>query len=180
MPKRSYPFSESFSSQYKVHVGQKEINNCGVFGLKCRQEVYEKTKNMLFNGTKAVMGRIWKADGEEKVSDVLVSDPAPGHQTLLRGQTTIGLDGRLKRADAVPAGLGFEEAVLSVRASRVSRLRPAVQQLLRPLLLLMLRHRVSLHHLNTTVFMNSSVSDRHSVLSYSERYERVLCCGCSS
>lgn len=48
------------------------------------------------------MGRIWKADGEEKVSDVLVSDPAPGHQTLLRGQTTIGLDGRLKRADAVP------------------------------------------------------------------------------
>lgn len=49
-----------------------------------------------------MMGRIWKADGEEKVSDVLVSAPAPGHQTLLRGQTTIGLDGRLKRADAVP------------------------------------------------------------------------------
>lgn len=40
MPKRSYPFSESFSSQYKVHVGQKEINNCGVFGLKYKQEIY--------------------------------------------------------------------------------------------------------------------------------------------
>ncbi|RXN35026.1 apoptosis regulatory Siva [Labeo rohita] len=107
MPKRSYPFSESFSSQYKVHVGLKEINNCGVFGLKYRQEIYEKTKNLLFNGTKAMMGRIWKADGEEKASDALVSDqtavsPAPGHQTLLKGQTRIGLDGRLQKASAAP------------------------------------------------------------------------------
>ncbi|XP_016104513.1 apoptosis regulatory protein Siva [Sinocyclocheilus grahami] len=97
MPKRSYPFSESFSSQYKVRVGQKEVNNCGASGLRYRQEVYEKTKNLLFNGTKAMMGRLWKADGEEKASDALVS-----HQTLLRGQTRIGLDGRLQKADAGP------------------------------------------------------------------------------
>lgn len=43
MPKRSYPFSETFSSQYKVHVGQKEMNSYGVFGPKYRQEVYGKT-----------------------------------------------------------------------------------------------------------------------------------------
>lgn len=67
----------------------------------------EKTKNLLFNGTKAVMGRIWKADGEEKLTDVSVSDvmsvsSASAHQTLLKGQTLIGTDGRLKKANSVP------------------------------------------------------------------------------
>ena len=42
MPKRSYPFSESFSSQYKVHVGQRELTQNGVFGGKYRQEIYGK------------------------------------------------------------------------------------------------------------------------------------------
>lgn len=50
------------------------------------------------------MSRIWKADGEEKPSDILVSDPssassAQGHQTLLKGQTLIGTDGRLQKAN---------------------------------------------------------------------------------
>ncbi|XP_051725027.1 apoptosis regulatory protein Siva [Ctenopharyngodon idella] len=169
MPKRSYPFSESFSSQYKVHVGQKEINNCGVFGLKYRQEIYEKTKNLLFNGTKAMMGRIWKADGEEKVSDLLVSDPAPGHQTLLRGQTTIGLDGRLKRADAVPGCAAAPSACCVCQ--RVSGSRKPCSQCERPAC-------------PACVQQCSSCSDRCcslcSVTDYSERYERVLCCGCSS
>lgn len=40
MPKRSCPFTESFSTQYKIHVGQKELNLHGVFGNKYRQEVY--------------------------------------------------------------------------------------------------------------------------------------------
>ncbi|XP_052009467.1 apoptosis regulatory protein Siva-like isoform X2 [Xyrauchen texanus] len=106
MPKRSYPFSETFSSQYKVHVGQKEMSNYGVFGLKYKQEIYEKTKNLLFNGTKTVMSRIWNVDGDEPVSGVKVSDhttasSVSGHQTLLKGQTLIGSDGRLKKRNAV-------------------------------------------------------------------------------
>lgn len=42
MPKRSCPFTDSFSTQYKIHVGQKELNLHGVFGNKYRQEVYGK------------------------------------------------------------------------------------------------------------------------------------------
>ncbi|XP_067310559.1 apoptosis regulatory protein Siva [Pseudorasbora parva] len=169
MPKRSYPFSESFSSQYKVHVGLKELNNCGVFGIKYRQEVYEKTKSLLFNGTKAVMGRLWKADGEEKGSDVPVSDPAPGHQTLLRGQTTIGLDGRLKKADAGP-GCAAAPSACGV-CQRASGSRKLCSQCERPAC-------------PVCVQMCSLCSDHCcslcSVTDYSERYERVLCCGCSS
>ncbi|KAK3538053.1 hypothetical protein QTP70_027407 [Hemibagrus guttatus] len=104
MPKRSCPFTDSFSTQYKVHVGQKELLH-GVFGNKYRQEVYEKTKNLLFSGTRAVMERIWKVDAEGKCSDVDMCNqgvvtPA-NNQLLLRGQTLIGFDGKLKKAKAV-------------------------------------------------------------------------------
>ncbi|XP_015245407.1 apoptosis regulatory protein Siva [Cyprinodon tularosa] len=99
MPKRTYPFPESFSSQYKIHIGQREINNYSVFGNKYRQDVYESTKNLLFNGAKAVVGKIWSG---EKCAD---SQPngkiSPCSQTLLRGQTLIGHDGKLTRTNAV-------------------------------------------------------------------------------
>lgn len=42
MPKRACPFPETFSSQYKIHVGEQELNNYGVFGNKYRQEIYGK------------------------------------------------------------------------------------------------------------------------------------------
>lgn len=42
MPKRSCPFTETFSSQYKIHVSQRELSNQGVFGNKYRQEIYGK------------------------------------------------------------------------------------------------------------------------------------------
>lgn len=42
MPKRACPFPETFSSQYKIHIGQHELNNYGVFGNKYRQEIYGK------------------------------------------------------------------------------------------------------------------------------------------
>uniref|UniRef100_A0A8C1UHZ5 Apoptosis regulatory protein Siva n=1 Tax=Cyprinus carpio TaxID=7962 RepID=A0A8C1UHZ5_CYPCA len=174
MPKRSCPFSESFSSQYKVHVGQKEINNCGVLGLKYRQETYEKTKNLLFSGTRAVMGRLWKADGAEKASDALVSDltavsPAPGQQTLLKGQTRIGLDGRLQRADTA-AGCAAAPSACCV-CQRVSGSRKACSQCER--------------HACAACIQQCNICSEHccslcSVTDYSERYERVLCCGCSS
>ncbi|XP_043088262.1 apoptosis regulatory protein Siva [Puntigrus tetrazona] len=174
MPKRSCPFSESFSSQYKVHVGQKEINR-GVFGLKYRQEVYEKTKNLLFNGTKAVMGRLWKADGSEKASDEPVSDQtaepaAPGPQTLLKGQTRIGLDGRLQRAAAAAAGGAAAPPVCCV-CQRLSGSRGPCS-------------RCERHACAPCIQQCTVCSDRCcsfcSVTDYSERYERVLCCDCSS
>lgn len=59
----------------------------------------EKTKNLLFNGAKAVMGKIWT--GEERCTDPQPTGQAPTpscSQTLLRGQTLIGHDGRLTRA----------------------------------------------------------------------------------
>ncbi|XP_016361829.1 apoptosis regulatory protein Siva-like [Sinocyclocheilus anshuiensis] len=167
MPKRSYPFSESFSSQYKVHVGQKQINNCGAFGLKYRQEVYEKTKNLLFNGTKAMMGRIWKADA--LVSGPAAVSPAPGPQTLLKGQTRIGLDGRLQRASAAPGCAAAPSACCVCQ--RVSGLRKPCSQCERPACAACIRQC-------------NICSDRCcslcTITDYSERYERVLCCGCSS
>ncbi|XP_063039740.1 apoptosis regulatory protein Siva [Engraulis encrasicolus] len=110
MPKRSCPFAETFSSQYKIHVGQKELSSHGVFGNKYRQEIYEKTKNLLFNGTKAVMGTLWKVDGDEKACNghALEENPTPnGNHALLKGQTVISFDGKLKRTSAasgVPSG----------------------------------------------------------------------------
>ncbi|XP_064784397.1 apoptosis regulatory protein Siva-like isoform X1 [Oncorhynchus masou masou] len=103
MTKRAYPFAESFSSQYKIHVGQKELNHHGVFGNTYRQEVFEKTKDLLFNGTKAVMGKIWNVDAE-KCSAIQPSGSGMKpdvSQTLLRGQTLIGQDGRLQRTTPV-------------------------------------------------------------------------------
>lgn len=58
----------------------------------------EKTKNLLFNGAKAVMGKIWT--GEEGCTDQQPTGPA-AYQALLRGQTLIGSDGRLRRANPV-------------------------------------------------------------------------------
>ncbi|XP_065105199.1 apoptosis regulatory protein Siva [Paramisgurnus dabryanus] len=174
MPKRSYPFSETFSSQYKVHVGQKQMNQCGVFGLKYRQEVYEKTKNLLFNGTKAVMGRIWKADGEEKLTDVSVSDvtsgsSTPAHQTLLKGQTLIGTDGRLKKANSVP-GCASGPAVCCV-CQRVSGSRQPCAQCDRS------SCPACTQQCNSC---SSHCCNLCAVTDYSERYDRVLCVSCSS
>lgn len=77
----------------------------------------EKTKNLLFNGTRAVMGRIWKVDSEEHCSDADACnrvDVTPVHnQQLLKGQTVIGLDGKLKKANAVSGKPGLQCALIS-------------------------------------------------------------------
>ncbi|XP_034078459.1 apoptosis regulatory protein Siva isoform X2 [Gymnodraco acuticeps] len=106
MTKRTCPFPETFSSQYKIHVGQQELNNYSVFGNKYRQEIYSKTKNLLFNGAKAVMGKIWT--GEESSTNPQPNGQAETpacSQTLLRGQTLIGQDGRLTRVNSAQGEL---------------------------------------------------------------------------
>ncbi|KAG9268167.1 apoptosis regulatory protein Siva [Astyanax mexicanus] len=174
MPKRSCPFSESFSSQYKIHVGQKELSQHGVFGNQYRQEVYEKTKNLLFNGTKAVMERIWKVDAEGKCSDSDMSNPgdAPhptNNQMLLRGQTLIGLDGKLKKTNSVPDA-ATAPAVCGV-CQRASGVRRPCSQCERPAC--------------PTCTQQCSSCSSHccsicTVTDYTDRYDRVLCCSCSS
>ncbi|MEQ2246926.1 hypothetical protein ILYODFUR_004140 [Ilyodon furcidens] len=99
MTKRTCPFPEAFSTQYKIHIGQREINNYGVFGNKYRQEIYEKTKNLLFNGAKAVVGKIWT--GEKCPDSQSNGEHSACSQTLLRGQTLIGQDGKLTRTNAL-------------------------------------------------------------------------------
>lgn len=66
----------------------------------------EKTKNLLFNGAKAVMGKIWT--GDEKSAAPQPSEQADSpvcSKTLLRGQTLIGHDGRLTRSGAAKGEL---------------------------------------------------------------------------
>ncbi|XP_051578935.1 apoptosis regulatory protein Siva [Myxocyprinus asiaticus] len=172
MPKRSYPFSETFSSQYKVHVGQKEMSNYGVFGLKYKQEIYEKTKSLLFSGTKAVMSRIWNVDGEKesKVSDpTAVSSSVSGHQTLLKGQTLIGADGRLKKTNAVSGPAAAITACCVCQ--RVSGSRSPCSLCERPAC------PACTQQCNSC---SNHCCSLCAITDYSECYDRVLCFNCSS
>ncbi|KAF7704176.1 hypothetical protein HF521_021248 [Silurus meridionalis] len=173
MPKRSCPFTDSFSTQYKIHVGQKELNLHGVFGNKYRQEVYEKTKNLLFNGTRAVMGQIWKVNAEGKCSAVDMCnrvDVTPANnQLLLKGQTLIGLDGKLTKAKAASGGASVP-AVCAV-CQRSSGTRTTCSQCDRSAC-------------PSCTQQCSSCSNRCcsvcTITDYTERYDKVLCCSCSS
>ncbi|XP_048830316.1 apoptosis regulatory protein Siva isoform X2 [Brienomyrus brachyistius] len=172
MPKRACPFAETFSSQYKIHIGQKELNHHGVFGSKYRQEVYDKTKTLLFNGTKAVMGRIWNLETEGKGSEVEMAGPgeAPaGSHGLLRGQTLIGQDGRLKRGTAA-AGAPEASAVCCVCLKMPASRKPCAQ--------------CERHACPSCTRLCSGCSgvccSVCTVVDYSERYDRVLCFDCSA
>ncbi|KAK6304357.1 hypothetical protein J4Q44_G00249430 [Coregonus suidteri] len=163
MTKRSYPFAESFSSQYKIHIGQKELNNHGVFGNKYRQEMYEKTKNLLFNSTKAVMGKIWNVDTEEKCSTIQPSGPGV---TPNVSQTLIGQDGRLtpvQGAALVPKGCCVCQKAQGTRRQCSQCDRPACPS--------------CTQQCSNCSSLCCSVC---TVMDYSGQYEQVLCCGCSS
>ncbi|XP_027029413.1 apoptosis regulatory protein Siva [Tachysurus fulvidraco] len=174
MPKRSCPFADSFSTQYKVHVGQKELLH-GVFGNKYRQEVYEKTKNLLFNGTRAVMGRIWNVDAEGRRSEVDMSGSNQGvvapanNQLLLRGQTLIGFDGKLKKANAVSDNVTTPN-VCAV-CQRSSGVRTSCSQCDRPAC------PACMQQCNSCSSLCCSVC---TITDYTDRYDKVLCCSCSS
>ncbi|KAJ0062636.1 hypothetical protein NL108_004250, partial [Boleophthalmus pectinirostris] len=64
-----------------------------------------KTKNLLFNGAKAVMGKIWT--GEDKCTAQKLSDAeeiTASSQSLLKGQTLIGQDGKLTKGMCPSSG----------------------------------------------------------------------------
>ncbi|XP_047466617.1 apoptosis regulatory protein Siva [Mugil cephalus] len=170
MPKRAYPFPETFSSQYKIHIGQQELNNYGVFGSKYRQEIYEKTKNILFNGAKAVMGKIWT--GEEKSSEPQTPaqvETSTCSQTLLRGQTLIGHDGRLTKTSTARGVPGASTGCCVCQKNQGSRTR--CSQCDRQACSSCTRQCSSCSSLCCSVC---------TIIDYSGRYDETLCCSCST
>ncbi|XP_051941891.1 apoptosis regulatory protein Siva [Hippocampus zosterae] len=167
MPKRAYPFTETFSSQYKVHVRQHELSHSSVLGNKYRKEIYEKTKNLLFNGAKAVVNKVWS--GEEKTSDPRASgrETLQSSQTLLRGQTLIGTDGRLTKAIRTqglpPSGCCVcqKSAPCHTSCSQCERLPCSSCS----------------RKCSNCASLCCSVC---TVIDYSGRYDEVLCCSCST
>ncbi|XP_068195226.1 apoptosis regulatory protein Siva [Antennarius striatus] len=170
MPKRACPFSETFSSQYKIHIGQQELNNYGVFGSKYKQEVYEKTKNLLFNGAKAVMGKLWT--GEERRADPLSAGHTPtptSSPTLLRGQTLIGYDGRIKKANSVQ-GVTAAPSGCSLCQKRHGSKAPCSQ----------CDRLVCSSCTQQCSRCFSLCCSVCTITDYSGRYDEVLCCSCST
>ncbi|XP_017270977.1 apoptosis regulatory protein Siva [Kryptolebias marmoratus] len=168
MPKRTCPFPETFSSQYKIHVGQRELNNYGLFGNKYRQEIYDKTKNLLFSGAKAVMDKIWT--GEEKCADSQPSgQPSSCSQPLLRGQTIIGHDGRLTRTSAAQGAQVAPTCCCVCQKNQGSR--TSCSQCDRLVCSSCTRLCSSCSSLCCSVC---------TIIDYSGRYDEVMCCSCAT
>ncbi|XP_021034778.1 apoptosis regulatory protein Siva [Mus caroli] len=99
MPKRSCPFADAAPLQLKVHVGLKELSH-GVFAERYSREVFERTKQLLFQGAWAYRDHISSEDCSvnhlrESLKSGVVGAPQPE-----RGQMLIGPDGRLTRYQA--------------------------------------------------------------------------------
>ncbi|KAI9537632.1 hypothetical protein NQZ68_023877 [Dissostichus eleginoides] len=171
MTKRACPFPETFSSQFKIHVGQRELNNYSVFGNNTdRKSTVTKTKNLLFNGAKAVMGKIWT--GEE-----ISTNPQPNgqaetpacSQTLLRGQTLIGQDGRITRVNSAQDSPVAPTGCCVCQKSQGSR-TPCSQC-----------ERLSCSSCTRQCSSCSSLCcSICTIIDYSGQYDEVLCCSCST
>ncbi|XP_012692262.1 apoptosis regulatory protein Siva [Clupea harengus] len=164
MPKRPCPFTETFSSQYKIHVSQKELSNQGVNGNKYRQEIYEKTKNLLFNGTKAVVGRLWDVAMDEKPAETTM----PNH-ALLKGQTLIGFDGKLKKTTAATGGVAAPAGCCVCLKAGSSR-KPCPQC-----------ERLVCSSCTQQCISCSSLCCTFCItIDYTDRYDKAYCCSCLS
>ncbi|XP_008854580.1 apoptosis regulatory protein Siva [Nannospalax galili] len=99
MPKRSCPFGDAAPLQLKVRVGPRELGR-GVFAEHYAREVFERTKQLLFQGAQACSDHMW---GEGCAMVHLPESPRPGPTGTpgaTRGQMLIGPDGRLMRSQA--------------------------------------------------------------------------------
>ncbi|XP_068608331.1 apoptosis regulatory protein Siva [Brachionichthys hirsutus] len=167
MPKRACPFSETFSSQYKIRIRPQELIRSSVFGDKYRQDMYERTKNLLFNGAMA-MGKLWTGEGGR-------ADPSPFGQTptrspaLLRGQTLIGCDGRLKKANSLQGVMGAPSGCCRCQKNHGPR-APCSQ----------CDRLVCSSCTQQCSRCSSLCCSVCSVTDYSGRYEEVLCCSCAT
>ncbi|XP_027632206.1 apoptosis regulatory protein Siva [Tupaia chinensis] len=99
MPKRGCPFADAAPLQLKVNVGPKELSR-GVCAERYSQEIFERTKQLLFRGAQACVDHGW-----DESCDVvhLPESPKPGPTgtpRAARSQMLIGPDGRLVRSHA--------------------------------------------------------------------------------
>ncbi|KAK2826202.1 hypothetical protein Q5P01_020416 [Channa striata] len=157
------PLRSHFSRNKQVCNYTGEINNYGVFGNKYRQEIYEKTRNLLFNGSKAVMGKIWT--GEEKCKDMQPTEQT----TLLRGQTQIGHDGRLTRTNTAQGA-----PVTSTRCCVCQKSQGSRTQCFQC-------DRLPCASCTRQCSRCSSLCcSVCTIIDYSGPYDEVVCCGCST
>lgn len=71
----------------------------------------------MFNGAKAVMGKIWsEEEGSAELHPTEQAETPAGH-ALLKGQTLIGHDGKLMRTNKAPgeSQISYHMVVVSVR-----------------------------------------------------------------
>lgn len=109
MPKRSCPFTDAAPLQLKVHVSPRELSH-GVFAERYSREVFERTKQLLFQGAQAYRDHIW---GEGCSINHLPEPLKPGlvgAPQAARGQMLIGPDGRLTRCQAQASEAGLPGA----------------------------------------------------------------------
>uniref|UniRef100_A0A6J0VE50 Apoptosis regulatory protein Siva n=1 Tax=Pogona vitticeps TaxID=103695 RepID=A0A6J0VE50_9SAUR len=115
MPKRSYPFGDVAPLQLKTRVRLRELSQ-GVMGERYRQEIFEKTKQLLFQGAQAYMeSACVGSKGKESLTAQYPEPLADRLQGCSRprssGQMLIGQDGKLQQPSP-------SETVLAVRVSK--------------------------------------------------------------
>ncbi|XP_027843322.2 apoptosis regulatory protein Siva-like [Aphis gossypii] len=90
MNKRRYPYGVDMCPQLKIHIGEKQVAN-GVLGPSKMSEVYEKTKQMLFQRA----GASFEVIEHAVVVDKIPCDSKPSKQMQLT------FDGKLCRPDVL-------------------------------------------------------------------------------
>ncbi|XP_037603468.1 apoptosis regulatory protein Siva isoform X1 [Sebastes umbrosus] len=139
-------------------------NPCGLLrGDLLMLKLKAKTKDLLFNGAKTVMGKIWSGEETQQAETPECS------QTLLRGQTLIGHDGRLTRADAAQ-GVPVAPTGCCV-CQKSQRSSTPCSQCDRLACSSCTRQCSSCSSLCCSVC---------TIIDYSGQYDEVLCCSCST
>ncbi|XP_015365694.1 PREDICTED: apoptosis regulatory protein Siva-like isoform X3 [Diuraphis noxia] len=90
MNKRKYPYGIDMCPQLKIHIGEKQVAN-GVLGPSKMSEIYEKTKQILFQRAKAS----FEAIDQSVVVDKVPCDSKPSKQMQLT------FDGQLCKPDVL-------------------------------------------------------------------------------
>ncbi|XP_021509827.1 apoptosis regulatory protein Siva [Meriones unguiculatus] len=117
MPKRSCPFADASPLQLKVHVGPRELSR-GVFAERYSREVFERTKQLLFQGAQAYRDHIWGEGAIDHLQESLKPGLVGAPQTA-RGQMLIGPDGRLTKCQAQASESGMPGAAPTACSSCV-------------------------------------------------------------
>ncbi|XP_006902753.1 PREDICTED: apoptosis regulatory protein Siva [Elephantulus edwardii] len=177
MPKRGCPFGDAAPLQLKVHVGPKELSR-GVSGERQAREVFERTRQLLYQGAQACMDHMWDEGSAESCPLVhLPESPKPspmGVPVATRGQMLIGPGGRLLRSRAQTGESGADLSEVASRACsscvRSVDGKTACSQCERPLCGWCLR---------TCWGCGAVACALCSTADYNDVHERVLCSGCS-